>query len=464
MTQLSLDELADILSAKRQGGDHADHPCVRLDHARISSRDVHAGDIFWALRGKQSHGAEYVNDAFARGAAGVVVDVDGVQPVDGRWVLRVDDTVAALRRAADWQRTCFSGRVIGVTGSAGKTTTRQMIDTVLGSRFSGTASPENYNNHLGVPLSMLRWQESDTYAVVEMGASAGGEIAELCQLAKPSIGVITNIGDAHLGSFGGPAAISAAKAELLMALPTDGLAVLNGDDPRLRRIAARSRAIVEWVGRGPDCDVTATDVRSAHGLLGFTVDRERFEIPVWGRHHLTSALISIAIGRAFGMSIDEISRALAGFQPPPLRCQVTEIGAARIINDAYNSNPSSMRAALELLGEDESRGQRIVVCGDMRELGDEAPRLHRQTGDEVVTVCGADVLVACGEHADDVVAGAVAAGMPRSRAVSCHSTEEVQPVLARIVGPGDVVLLKGSRAMNMQRLLGGFSKPARRAA
>ncbi|HEY4312477.1 MAG TPA: UDP-N-acetylmuramoyl-tripeptide--D-alanyl-D-alanine ligase [Pirellulales bacterium] len=465
MTRLSVAELQEILDADRMGDDaHVDRPALRLDHVRIDSREVHAGDVFLALRGQNQHGNEFAVDAFERGAAAVIVDKPGVVAPEGRWVLQVEDTLQALRRAADWQRSSFTGRVVAVTGSAGKTTTRQMIDTVLGSRFSGTASPANYNNHLGVPLSMLHWQENDAYAVLEMGASARGEIAELCALARPSIGVITNIGNAHLGTFGGPAAVASAKGELLEALPADGLAILNGDDRQLRRIAERSRAVVEWFGRGADCDVMATDVRSAEGRLCFTVDGERFSVPVWGRHHLTSALAAVAIGRAFGLSVAEISRALSDFEPPPMRCQITNIGAARVINDAYNSNPLAMRAALEVLREDPSMGQRIVVCGDMRDLGHDAPRLHRQTGNEVVTVCGADMLVACGDHANDMVAGAIAAGMPRERTVACRYPEDAEPVLARIVGPGDVVLVKGSRSMNMERLLAGFPKSARRAA
>ncbi len=465
MTRLSVAELQEILDAECTGADaHVDRPSLRLDHVRIDSREVHAGDIFLALRGQHQHGNNYASDAFERGAAAVIVDMPGIVAPEGRWVLQVDDTLQALHRAADWQRSTFTGRVIAVTGSAGKTTTRHMIDTVLSSRLSGVASPANFNNHLGVPLSMLRWQESDSYAVLEMGADARGEIAELCNLARPSIGVITNIGNAHLGSFGGPAAIASAKSELLDALPADGLAVLNGDDRQLRRLAERSRAVVEWFGRGADCDVMATDVRSAEGRLCFTVEGERFSVPVWGRHHLTSALAAVAIGRTFGLSIAEISRALSDFEPPPMRCQVSNFGAARVINDAYNSNPLAMRAALEVLREDPSMGQRIVVCGDMRELGKDGPRLHRQAGDEVVTVCGADVLVACGDHADEMVAGAIAAGMPRERTVACRLPEDAEPVLARIVGPGDVVLVKGSRSMNMERLLARFPRPTRRAA
>jgi len=464
MTQISLHDLLEILAADGIGTPTPECATARLDRVRIDSRDVRPGDIFWALQGKKQHGAVFAAEAFERGAAGVVADSSAASPPAGRWLCKVDDTTSALHRLADYQRSRFTGRVIAVTGSAGKTTTRQMIDAVLSSRFTGTASPANYNNHLGVPLSMLRWHESDAYAVLEMGASGVGEIEELCALAQPSIGVITNIGDAHLGSFGGPAAVATAKGELLEALPPDGLAVLNGDDRRLRRAAVRSRAVIEWVGRGAGCDIMASNVSSADGRLSFTVENQKFSVPVWGRHHLTSALAAVAVGRAFGLSIAEISRALSDFQPPPMRCQVSQFGAARVINDAYNSNPVALRAALDVLREDSSRGHRIVVCGDMRDLGPDAPRLHRQAGDDVVTRCGADALVACGEHAEEVVAGAIAAGMPHARAVACPSADEAQPVLARIVAPGDVVLVKGSRAMKMERLLAGFSGPLRRAA
>jgi len=466
MKKLTVEQLQEILSARRVGAVAEDAQEVRLNHVRIDSRDIRPGDVFWALEGSVRNGADFVDDAFERGAAGVVVNeyASDVQPPEGGWALAVDDTRDALRQVANWQREDFAGRVIGVTGSVGKTTTRQMIDTVLRSRFTGTASPANYNNQLGVPLSMFQWHENDAYAVLELGASAPGEIANLCEMARPSIGVITNIGDAHLGGFGGPTGVAAAKGELLESLPADGLAVLNGDDPRLRRIAHRSNAVVVWVGRQADCDICATNVRSGEGELQFTVDNQNFMVPVWGRHQLTSALVAVAIGKAFGMSLAEISAALSGFDPPPMRCEVSSFGGARVINDAYNASPASMRSALELLREDNAPGRRIVVCGDMRELGAESRRFHLRTGDDVVTLCGADMLVACGDYATDVVEGATAAGMPKQRTFACRSAEEVRPVLARIVGPGDVVLLKGSRAVGLERVVsGGFPRLARAA-
>ncbi len=455
MNRFTLQDVKTVVGGELRGlAQDASAAAVPLARVVIDSREITPGDVFWALPGQNCDGADYAPDAFSRGAAGVVVSAHDLKPPRGRWLLVVDDPKQALWQLAEWQRERFSGRVIAVTGSAGKTTTRQMIDTVLASRFDGACSQRNFNNHLGVPLSMLQWEPRQAYAVLEMGASAVHEIALLAGLSRPQIGVITNIGDAHLGGFGSADEIANAKTELLRALPKDGLAVLNGDDARLRRLAGRSPAKIQWVGRGADNDLVATDINSADGQLSFTLSATRFTIAVWGRHHLTCALAAVAVGREFGLSIAEIRDALAGFEPPPMRCQVLPLdGSRRLINDAYNASPTAMRAALELLGEVPTAGRRIVVCGDMRELGPDAPRLHRQLGDEVVTLSGADVLVACGEHAREVVDGATAAGMPRGSTIACHNTEEAGPRLAKLVGEGDVILLKGSRAMALEKLV-----------
>ncbi|HEX4147524.1 MAG TPA: UDP-N-acetylmuramoyl-tripeptide--D-alanyl-D-alanine ligase, partial [Pirellulales bacterium] len=371
----------------------------------IDSRQVEPGDIFWAMPGATRHGAEFVGDALRRGASGVITDRTPPVNFSQAWALCVPNSAEALGKAAVWQREQFSGSVIGITGSVGKTTTRQLVDHVLASRYWGTASPRNYNNHLGVPLSMLAWRADQDYGVLEMGASAPGEIARLAGLARPHIAVVTRIAEAHLSGFGSRLAVATAKAELLDALPAEGWAVLNGDDPMIRRVAGRRKQRVTWVGRGADNDVTATHVRSGGGQLEFRVDGQFYTVPVWGRHHLTGALVAVAIGRSWGITPAEIADALAGFRSPAMRCEVSALGDASLINDAYNSNPTAMRAALELLRDFDNPGRRIVICGDMRELGDESARLHRNLGSEVVHVCGADMLIACGDYAADVVAG-----------------------------------------------------------
>lgn len=444
----------------QDGGVDRDEPVGRV---AVDSRRVEAGDVFWGLCGHRCDGSDFAGEAFARGAAGVVVTRPVATP-EGRWALVVDDSLRALHDWAAWHRRRFQGAVIGVTGSVGKTTTRQMIHTVLSSKLRGTCSPRNYNNHVGLPLSMTAMEPHHDFAVLEMGASAPGEIATLAGLCRPTIGVITHIGDAHLGGFGTRQAIAEAKAELLDALPVEGCAVL-GDDPWLRRLRTRSAAPTRMVGRSVDCELIAKEVVLGQGTLSYMVRDVSFEVPVWGRHHLTAALAATAVGLQLGCTLEEAAETLRGFRPVPMRCEVTQVRSATIINDTYNASPTSTLAALELLREFDARGRRIVVLGDMHELGDEAAAIHRRLGAEAVSRCGADLLIACGNYAPYVVAGARAAGMSARRSLACRQPEETLSHLGQAILHGDVVLVKGSRALGMERIVQALKTyPQRRTA
>lgn len=458
-----------LLCGSRTG----DPRSIVLGSVAIDSRQIKTGDVFWAMRGPNHDGNDFTDEAFRLGAAGAVVSRPTEVP-EARWALVVRDSYEALRRWATCRRRQFTGLVVGVTGSVGKTTTRQMIHTVLGRRLKGTSSPRNYNNHVGLPLSMLAIEPYHDYAVLELGANRPGEIASLAKLCCPKVGVITRIGEAHLAGFGSQQAVAEAKAELLAALPPDGQAIL-GDDPWLRQLARDCPAQTTWVGMSETCDVRATDVSLQQGQLHFRVVLGRadpraaaameFCVPVWGRHHLTAVLAAIAVGRSLGFDLDEMADTLKTFQPMPMRCEICEVRGATIINDTYNASPTAMLAALELLREIEAPGRRIVVCGDMAELGQHSPSLHWQLGKQVANVAKAELLIACGQFARHVVAGARAAGMPRGRTIPCDRFEDMLPHLGQAIVPGDAVLVKGSRLMAMERVIEALEQfPRRRTA
>lgn len=449
--RLTLSQLQQAVGGELIAGPAATPPMARgAGRIVTDSRRVEPGDIFWALAGPRYNGGDFLAEAYSRGAAGAVVAGPTISPPPGRWTLRVNNGLQALTGLARWKRSAFNGSVIAVTGSVGKTTTRQMIHRVLSTRLTGTCSPHSYNNHVGLPLSMLAMEPEHDFAVLELGASGAGEIAALAEVCAPRIGVITRVGDAHLGGFGSRTAVAESKAELIEALPADGVAILNGDDSWLRPVADRTSARIIWVGRGVDCDLMATHVSFADGLLCFRVEGRRFHTPVWGRHYLTSALVAVATGRLMGISLDDIADGLEHFDPPPQRCEVVHTQGVAVINDTYNASPQAMHAALELLRDINCRGRRIAVCGDMRELGAAAESLHHCLGEQAVTVCGADLLIACGEYAFNVAAGAEHAGMASARIAAFRRAEEIMPLLSQLVAPGDAVLIKGSRALGLE--------------
>lgn len=451
LKNFTLADLATATGGRLRGCDARFAGSMPVARIVTDSRLVEPGDVFWALPGSRHDGRDFIGQAIERGAAGIVAAAIGADLADV-WSLAVGDSLAALWALADHRRQRFHGTVVAVTGSVGKSTTREMIHSVLGARFHGVASPRNFNNRVGLPLSMLSLDEAFDYAVFEIGASAAGEIDQLARLCSPHVAVITQIAEAHLASFGSLAGVAQAKAEILAGLPASGLAVVNGDCPLSRKATAQWSGKSLAVGKGADCDLTASDVVARGGELRFRVHNQSFTVPVWGRHHLPGALAAIAVGRAAGIPLPEIAAALAAFEPLEMRCEVRECGPITVVNDAYNACPASMRAALELLRDVDDHGRKVFVCGDMCELGAATGRYHRQLGQQVVSVCGADLLVTVGQLAADVAAAAIESGMRRDCVVVCDSPAAAHNRLAERLEPGDVVLVKGSRAMGLEAL------------
>lgn len=460
MTHTSLTSLATATRGKLIGGQHAD---VRAGRVVIDSRLIKPGDLFWALHGEHHDGHDFLAEARQRGASATVVQFDRLAKAQEAWqrasehgpvppLIVVEDTLTALAEFAHWHRPQQEALVIGVTGSFGKTTTREMIHAVLSASHPGIRSLKNFNNHIGLPLSVLELNSTHDFAVFEMGASALDEIALLAEIAQPDIGVLTGIGLAHVAGFGSTEGIIRGKGELLEALPLSGFAVVPGDDPVTRAMASRARCPVLFVGESEVNHVRATNVRLANQRLTFEVEQIEYTVPVSGRHFLTAALTTLAIANEIGLSPTNIAKGFANFQAAPGRCQVHHIGPWTVIDDTYNANPASMRAACVTLRDWRGANKRLLITGDMLELGMHAEPAHIELG-HIAAEVGVDGLLVFGQQAEQVIHGAVAGGLRPSRLAQCDDLETLLTVLDCVLEPCDVVLVKGSRGMRMERVV-----------
>ncbi|MGD9857484.1 MAG: UDP-N-acetylmuramoyl-tripeptide--D-alanyl-D-alanine ligase [Planctomycetaceae bacterium] len=443
--------ITDLLAAVRGRAIHLDAAGVGFERVATDSRTVRPGDLFWSITGPRHDGHDFIEEAMRRGACACVVQHDRVTEFDSP-LIAVRNTVAALSDFAGWHRKQQDALIIGVTGSVGKTTARHLLHTVLSQQFTGVQSPRNFNNEIGVPLSLLDITAAAEFAVLELGASRLGNVRSLCETAQPEIGVLTRIAPSHLDEFGDIDTIARTKGELLEALPASGFAVLNGDDDRVRQLAARANCRTILVGERPHNDLVASRVTSTNTQLSFRIDGGDFSLPAVGRHHLTAALAAAAVGMEVGLSRTQIADGLAQFEPVDGRCRPLSIGEWTVIDDTYNASPESMRAACELLRDWQGRGQRILVAGDMRALGAASQRYHTQLGEQVAA-CGIDRLLACGQDAQLAAERAHAAGMDAGRIGACADADTLALLLDTWLGPGDVVLIKGSRDTHMERVI-----------
>jgi UDP-N-acetylmuramoyl-tripeptide--D-alanyl-D-alanine ligase len=426
---------------------------IPIKRVCIDSRDVRSGDLFWALKGERFDGHDFIHQAIAQGAIGCVSERTNPETTGSPTVI-VDDSLLALGRFSNWYRRTLDALVIGVTGSVGKTTTRDLIHSALSSEFDGVRSSKNFNNQIGLPLSLIEIERHHEFAVVEMGAARIGDVRLLAGLAMPEFGVVTAVGPAHMESFGCLEAIIRTKGELLESLPSTGLAILPGDDLVLRQMADRAPCPVIFIGEGDDNHLRASNVHTSVQGLQFQAGGCDYDIPVCGRHHLTNALCAIAIAREIGISPQSIQQGLSYFRPIEGRSVLKSIGPWTVIDDTYNANPPSVAAACQTLKTFETSrgGQRILVLGDMKELGSTAVREHERIG-ELAAHAGIEFLLACGEYSEHVAAGAERSGLDSRRIAATHDIETAKAVLDCWIEAGDVILVKGSRATRMERIV-----------
>lgn len=418
----------------------------------VDSRTIRPGELFFALKGPRYDGHDFVAQALAAGACGAVVS-RAPEGVSGP-LLRVPDTQRALWDAARWARARFRGRVIAVTGSAGKTTTKDAIAALLSTAMTVGRSEGNLNNQVGVPLSLLRLPDEAEAAVLELAMNRMGEIRELAALAQPEIGVVTNVGRAHAGFFESLEEIALAKRELIEALPPAGTAVLNADDPRVAAFAEVHPGPVLTFGFSEKADVRAEQAEWSAAGARFRVEGVLFESPLPGRHGILNVLAALAVARLFGLPLEDLREPVRRLEASPMRGRRLTHRGVTILDDCYNSNPEALQAMLETLCATPAR-RRIAVLGEMLELGRWAETLHREAGRRVVE-CGVDVLVGVRGAARFLVEEAVRAGMPPGAAFFFEEPEDAGRFLRELLREGDAVLFKASRGVRLERALEEF--------
>jgi len=447
--KLPLSKVAEFLSATGE----FDHQAIAQAYS-IDSRTIQAGEFFFAVKGERMDGHDFAQQALEKGAVAAGVRTDQMSRYTAKaGLMAVDDTLVALQTLGAAVRRLWAKPLVGVTGSTGKTTTKEAIAHVLSARFRVLKSEGNFNNHFGLPLMLLKIEPEHEAAVIEMGMSHPGEIAALAKIAQPEIGVVTNVAPVHLEFFKSVAEIARAKYELIESLPAGGTAILNADDQYVSQFGRDFHGKVVLYGFHSTAHVRAENVepRGSEGSVFDVVAgerRERATFRLVGKHNIYNALAAVAVGLERGLSLAEAARALATLAPADKRGAVVQLGNITIINDCYNSNPTALNAMVETLATMPAK-RRIVIAGEMLELGPAGEDLHRRSGQHMAAT-GIDVLVGVRGLAKPMVEAARQAGMQAEFVVT---PEEAGEWLAREGREGDVVLLKASRGVKLERAL-----------
>jgi UDP-N-acetylmuramoyl-tripeptide--D-alanyl-D-alanine ligase len=441
-------------------------PDQPFDSTVIDSREAVPGALFVAIVGPNHDAHRFAAEVLAKGVAGVVIQSDRIEdtlgPGDG-FIVHVDDTTLALADLARGHRQSFTGPLVGITGSNGKTTTKELCAGILEGVGSTLATRGNLNNNFGVPLTLLRRCDEDRYAVIEMGMNHRGEIATLAAIAQPTIGILTNVGSAHIEFLGSREAIAEEKGDLLAALPADGTAIVGRDEEMAFAQAKRTQARVLSFGRTPEADLCASEIRLVDGrAFAFVLESPfgRGEIRVSGLSEtiVDNALSAAGAAFAAGADLEDVATGLAHHRGVPGRMQPHALpNDVLVIDDSYNANPQSMRDALETLARLETRGRRLAVLGQMGELGERAEEAHRDAG-ALVASLGLDELFLIGPMTLHVAEGATATGFDEGRIHVADDHESLARSLRSRLSKGDRILVKGSRAARLERVIEALEK------
>ena len=448
--EFTVTEIGEVIGVPAKSG-------ARITGWSVDSRTVQTGDLFFALRGPNHDGNAYVDEALRKGAAAAIADRLETVKRENDPVLVVEDTLVALQKIAAWARDQWGGEVVGVTGSAGKTSTKDVIAAMLATEMPVGKTAGNLNNHVGVPLSILRLASNVRVAVLEVGMNHAGEIRELCAIARPRVGVVTNVGHAHMEAFDSIEGVAAAKRELIESLPADGVAVLNADDPLVARFQDVHPGRTITFGFAEGADVRAEDVETTQEGVRFRVGAVRFSSALIGRHSILNLLAGIAVAGIYGIQPEQLTGVVSGIPAGQMRGQHFTHQGILILNDCYNSNPDAARAMIDVLRDTPAK-RRIAVLGEMLELGRWSEALHRDVGCYVAS-SGIDVLFGIRGAARHLVDGAREA----DREIAAYFFPDAAAAgdqLRQIVREGDAILFKGSRATHVEEALERFlSRP-----
>ncbi len=453
MNSLPLSQIAQLAGGSISSGDQT----VVVNKVSTDSRTLKSSELFVALRGENFDGHNFVESAAQIGAAGAIVESTWNGEIPKNFALiRAKDTLQAYQDLAANYRKSLTLKVVAITGSNGKTSTKDFTAAVLAHRFRVTKTEGNFNNHVGLPRTILEATSGDEIGVWEIGMNHPGEIATLAKVAAPDLAIITNIGVAHIEFMGSREKIAEEKAALAEAVGADGAIILNADDLFTKTIASRARGKVILAGTNSG-SIQAAEITQSGTGADFTIlegaHRCRAQLSVPGLHMVQNALLAVAAGRAFGLSLEECAAELVAAPLTRARSQIKDIGGVQFLDDSYNANPDSMKAALRTLVELDADGKRIAVLGEMRELGDQSERGHREVG-ETAAVLKIDQLIAIGDIAAAIADAAGQAGLRKTTIVK--STSEAAEVLGEIAVPGDLVLIKGSRAARTEEVIEHF--------